>query len=280
MAADPKSNNPLDFDLPEGLEDDIGDDWETAFKAEDFMLPPDEEPENFFAKKGESHEDIDLASLLEPTEGKAKDSSSTADGTQAVGSKVPEKPEDSLLARCKNWYAFCPPYQKILFPLLAFLTVTSIPATLFFLSTTEQLTEQTTSPSQQDTAKMLTAKQPGLQVSPEETLPATPAKIRKKWPMPAFLITVEQPDNKEDLIIRVDVSLVLQLEPGQSPPEDKRSSVRDAIYQFYINRPLDELRRFPLARGEMIRKLDAWLKKESPHPPIASVIIDRYQILK
>jgi hypothetical protein len=97
--------------------------------------------------------------------------------------------------------------------------------------------------------------------------------------MPAFFIAVPQANGQENVLVRIDLSLVLLLEPGTSIPEEKRAVVRDTIFQFFANRPPEELRRYALARGEMIQNLQSWLQQEWPQNPIATIIFDRYQIL-
>ena len=63
------------------------------------------------------------------------------------------------------------------------------------------------------------------------------------------------------------------------PPTDKDSFVREILYQFYANQPVDDLQRYALERNEMNRKLQAWIIKQWPELPLDSIAVDRYQLL-
>lgn len=107
----------------------------------------------------------------------------------------------------------------------------------------------------------------------------TAGTVRRKWRFSSFLIDAAQSATEPPSYVVVDLSLVLRLNAGEPFPEDKKYAVREMIYQFFSNRPLYELRRFSLARGEMQMKLEAWFHKEWPNNPIESIFFHRYQIL-
>ena len=112
-------------------------------------------------------------------------------------------------------------------------------------------------------------------------LPAGPVKdnVMKKWAFPSFVFPVVSAEgDRKTTFFFIDITLIAALEQDQDLPDEKRKFVRELIYQFYSNRPLYELRRFSLARGEMGRKLLAWLKKEWPDNPIASIQFDTYRM--
>jgi len=278
MAKNSDSKDLFDFELPEGLDDDLGGDWESAFQAEDFMLTPEDEAEVFLEKEGGVSDDLDLASLLESDDSQPKHPASISPGSTEEEIIAEESKKAlsltsflpaaliAILARYAGWFQSRPFYQKILFPSLVLVSVLFLCAVVFFRSTSQQLAEQQT---------------PAL-APPIETKASTtpsPGKNRKKWPMQAFFIAVQQKDSPESLLVRIDLNLVLLLDPGSNIPEEKRAFVRDTIFQFFANRPPEELRRYSLARGEMIRNLESWLQKEWPQNPIASIMFDRYQIL-
>lgn len=292
MAKDTDALEPPDLDLPEELDDDVGGDWESAFQAEDFMLSPDEEPDDFFVTEEGSEEEEDLASLLDTDDTQQKSTTKAGvdtPGQTAAGGKDKSAAAVSFFTNCQNWFLGRPTYQKILLPALALLPILLFSATLFFRSTTQQLAENDNAVSEE---KMTAAAE--SEMKQKETIPQmetqTPPAVtsftepvlqnRKKWSIPAFLIAVQKEQGQENIVVKVDITLVLQLKPGQSVPEAKLAFVRDAIYQFYTNRPVAELRHYSLARGEMIRNLSAWLKHQWPENPIASIIFNRYQILK
>ncbi|MBI5557734.1 MAG: hypothetical protein HY885_08860 [Deltaproteobacteria bacterium] len=320
MAADSDPKDLFDIKLPEGLDDDLGGDWESAFQAEDFMLSPEDEANVFFDKETGAAEDIDLASLLESEEPKQKDAGILAP-TAATAEKAQTRPLPSFLpasfvlaiSQGVTWFQARPLYQKILLPGFVVFSVLLLGATFFFRATTGELAKQEATPPQQTAltvppgatpeeeniqpevapppahgtqpdisahgAVTGVAPPPAHEAQPAQTVSTLP-KSRKKWAMPAFFIAGQQENGKESVLVRIDLSLTLLLEPGVPIPEEKRLFVRDTIFQFFANRPPDELRRYALARGEMIRNLDSWLKKEWPQNPIASVMFDRYQIIK
>jgi len=302
MAKNSDSNDLFDFELPEGLDDDLGGDWESAFQAEDFMLSPEEEAEVFFEKEGgTAGDELDLASLLEGEDSQPKHppprSPTTAEAEQSADLSKKHFPLASflpasviaILVRYAGWFQSRPLYQKILFPSLVLVAILFLGAVLFFRSTSQQLAEQQATvlaPPIEAMAPVGQKDQPDLADSlPQQALqqpaPTTPSpsKNRKKWPMQAFFIAVQQKDSPESLLVRIDLNLVLLLDPGSNIPEEKRNFVRDTIFQFFANRPPEELRHYSLARGEMIRNLEAWLQKEWPQNPIASIMFDRYQVL-
>lgn len=106
-----------------------------------------------------------------------------------------------------------------------------------------------------------------------------PGKVRKKWAFPAFIIPVNNPASDQPVtFVLVDVTLIASLAEQEDPPADKKIFVRDIIYQFFQNKPLEELRRFSLARGEMNKELRAWLLKQWPEAPIESIIFNQYHL--
>ncbi|MEJ2689830.1 MAG: hypothetical protein P8130_07750 [Deltaproteobacteria bacterium] len=109
--------------------------------------------------------------------------------------------------------------------------------------------------------------------------PADSGVIRRNWRFSSFIINASQNAAEAPSYVEVDLSLVLKLHAGKPFPEEKEYAVREMIYQFFNNRPLYELRRFSMARGEMKLKLQAWFSKEWPNNPIESISFHRYQII-
>ena len=96
---------------------------------------------------------------------------------------------------------------------------------------------------------------------------------------PAFIIPVNNPASDQPVtFVLVDITLIASLDEHEDPPAAKKIFVRDIIYQFFQNKPLDELRRFSLARGEMNKELRAWLMKQWPEAPIESIIFNQYHL--
>ena len=264
------------------------------------MLTPEDEAEVFFEKEaGAGGDDLDLASLLASDDSQPQPDSPLSPAAAEAGAASSKKTFSlasylpaalvALLARSAGWFQSRPFYQKILFPSLAAVSIISLCAVIFFRSTNQQLAEKH-APA---LASPIETKVPAEQKNQPEPAPsssqqtlrqpaATPpalVKNRKKWPMRAFFIAVQPTDSTEGLLVRIDLDLVLLLDQNSNIPEEKRAFIRDIIFQFFVNRPPEELRRYALARGEMVRNLESWLQKEWPHNPIASIMFDRYQIL-
>lgn len=126
---------------------------------------------------------------------------------------------------------------------------------------------------------------PPREIPPETTTPALPLAIppapeivRHKWPFPGFLIPVTGKDDLEVALVRVDLTLLLQLPAGQEPPLAQEALVRDRLYNFYLAQSPDKLRRYSLARGEMLRDLREWLNQQLPDLAVESINFDRYAI--
>lgn len=104
-------------------------------------------------------------------------------------------------------------------------------------------------------------------------------KGRKKLAFPSFIVPVNNPASDQPVIfVLVNISLIASLEDQEDLPPEKKVFVRDIIYQFFQNKPLEELRRFSLARGEMNRELRAWIKKQWPEAPIESITFHQYHL--
>lgn len=296
MTKNSGSKDSFDFELPEGLDTDLGGDWESAFQAEDFMLTPDDEAEVFFEKeKGSDVHDFDLAALLDSADPQSKQAASKSRPIpdEAAAPQITSPPSFvpkfllPVLGPPVIWFKCRPFYQKILLAGLPVICIGIVAAALFSHTTTRELTKKqdsipaspvaTQSPDKQETPSALTEVIPPLEQDKIE--PASPDKHRKKWLLNDFFIATQSKNGQESLLIKIDLSLVLLLEPKASLPVEKRNFLRDTIYQFFVNRPPDELRRYSLARGEMVRNLESWLNKEWPKNQIASVMFDRYQIL-
>lgn len=289
---DPKDVDDLaesgDSSLKEN-ETDWGEAWESAFEAEDDMFTSDEEeqPEDFFLTEDEGTK----------TNSSAKTAASAAKPHSAPAAATNESAETSppssglvislrippffskiteLPTNLKEYYSALQVKQKIIFGGAA--AILCLAGSIFFILSPE---EPITPPRQ--TAVFAGAES---ESSAEDfaTLFEEPAddlseKIRKKWTFSPFFIPASSQDPEADKTISfvvIDLSLTLLLDAGEEIPEDKKAFVRDIIYQFFINRPLYELRRFSLARGDMNRALRAWLQKQWPEGAIQSIIFNRY----
>lgn len=288
-----------DIDPLADLDDDLGDDWESAFQSEDFMFSEDDDANDFFLfDENDSEEDVDeLTAIMETAEQEVSkeqqeetESSAEADSSAPVNLKGLK---EQLLSKAQTGFSFLqsrPLNQRIAamaIPCLLFLVVI---ATFFFQSTSEELA-QTNEPEiviadidvgPEQKAEPITKDKRPEEVIPEPTKEPQPARartIRKQWDFPTFTIVSSAPDT-ETLLVNINLSLIAILPEGGRLPEERNVWVKDIIYQFYQNRSPHELKRFALARGEMIHKLHAWLKKEWPDSPVNTVIFSKYQVIR
>ena len=309
MAAESDSKKSLDFELPPELNDDLDDDWESAFEAEDFMFSGEDDSDDFFLTDNESKDLFDSASLLEEEAAKKKEAGTEKqdeadkDDNDSETLVIPATASSRTipfsvvirekLLTVRHWFSLLKPYQKILTASLPVLIILIVSGALF-LKPGEETEEQqapiqpsttinngkTTQPSPQQPATMIEEIKDSGESTPVvlPAPPVTPRLIRKKWSFPSFFIQATRQENQETIFVSIDLTLIVLLKENEELPEEKITFVRNMIYQFYINRPAYELQHFSLARGEMIRKLRSWIKKEWPDTPVDTIIFHRYQI--
>lgn len=286
-----------DLDPLADLDDDLGNDWESAFQSEDFMFSPDDEANDFFLfDENDAEEDIDeLTSIMENAEKEVRQEekapqAKTLDDTQSRASGFFRHLPPPVLQLATDGLAFFnsrPLYQRALAtatPVLVILLLGS-----FFLQQTSKEFAQTEEQNTRLTVSSEKKPKPiaELPAQKKETPPPTAIKdqpprartIRKQWDFPTFTIVSATPDT-ETLFVTVNLSLIAVLPEGGSLPEEKNVLIKDIIYQFYKNRSPTELKHFALARGEMIHKLHNWLKKEWPNSPVNTVIFSKYQVIR
>ena len=271
-----------------------GEDWESAFQAEDDAFFSDEkEGEDFFLEENEPTVTAgvgakDLDSSLEKTLSGIPDQSG-APGAQpkkilpGLGAITPlllaaQKVAQAQFTRLQSF----PIFVRIPLYALPFFLVVLVFVVSVMLRPSPPLLQSSSAPGQRpesgmplpDGRSVGTAPQTGNQVSQLH-----PGKVRKKWPFPAFIIPVNNPDSGQPVtFVLVDITLIASFAEQEDPPADKKIFVRDVIYQFLQNKPLEELRRYSLARGEMNKELRAWLQKQWPEAPIESIIFNQYHL--
>lgn len=291
----PSSKDPLAV-----LDDDLGDDWESAFQAEDFMFSPEEEPSDFFLNETNAPSaDDDISALFtghdEGQEGQAaQDSSSSLTDDHGGTSTVLEFPGrlQILAASLLQLYQTRPLSQRLMIGAMPLALALIIIFSQFFQASNEQIAALDDQASSSETAPPLppSPKEPGRidtasqqkQNAPASSQPeptVKPETIQHKWVLPTFII-VSGSKNKAEIIVTIDLSLTANLEKGQSLPDDKQTFVKDIIYQFYKNRPTYELKHFALSRGEMLRQLNTWLNKQWKDHPFSGITFSRYQVTR
>lgn len=309
MAAESNSEKSLDFELPPELDDDLDDDWESAFEAEDFMFSEEDDSDDFFLTDDESEDLFDATSLSEEEAAPKKEA-----GTEKrVDENKDDDDEETLvmpatassrtipfsvvlrekLQAARHRFYLLKPYQKILAVSLPVLIVLIVSGALFLKPGEETDEKQvqiqasgtvdngktTPAPPPQPATIIEAVKDTGASapVAPPEP-PVSSKLIRKKWSFPSFFIQATRQESGETIFVSIDLTLIALLKENEALPEEKKTFVRNMIYQFYINRPAYELQHFSLARGEMIRKLRSWIKKEWPDTPVETIVFHRYQV--
>ncbi|MBU0682230.1 MAG: hypothetical protein KKD73_12510 [Proteobacteria bacterium] len=293
----PSSKKTPSHDPLADLDDDLGDDWESAFQAEDFMFSPEEESSDFFLfDENDPEKNADSSGL---TAGKDKPQNGSKPSKTSKDSEAEQDVESSsvfefpgrlqiLTASLLQLFQARPLYQRLLLGSLPLIFVVIIVSTLFFKSTSEELAslaEQTlieetpliAPVSVDSTGESVSPQQQAQKVFPKQEPAVVIDTVQQKWKLPTFVI-VAGGETKAELIVNVDITLIANLEIGQNLPADKQIFVKDIIYQFYVNRPAYELKRYALARGEMLSQLNAWLNKQWPSNPFDTIIFSRYQV--
>jgi len=264
-----------------------GADWESAFQAEDdsFFAPDDQE---FFLEEEASKETTPAAdAALEKALAEAG-----SGGEAAATPHRPALPSISLapllglFGKITALPALLLPLPRAIWQRFTALSVRLqliiISASLVFLLT-GGVTLWFLSAS---TAKVApSAKAPPPPVLTEEAqkvlagVPAMPEKMRKKLTLNGFLIPVRDDKGSGSMLfVQIDLTLNTLIGEEEELAADKEAMARDIIYQFFANRPLADLRRYQLARGDLQRDLRAWLEKQWPDTPIESITFTRYQL--
>jgi flagellar basal body-associated protein FliL len=262
-----------------------GEDWESAFQAEDDAFFSDGKEEEFFLEEkepaagGAARQDLD--SSLEKTLSGIPDQGTVA-GAKPATVRINAEAIRALFlvgkaAALKQFIRLqsFPLFVRIPLYALPFLLVGAIFLASTLLTPSPPPRQAKTSPEQRPGGADLFSGGAGSQ----DASRLHPGKVRKKWGFPAFIIPVDNPAPDQVVtFVLVDITLIATLDEQEELPDEKKIFVRDIIYQFFQNKPLEELRRFSLARGEMNKELRAWLQKQWPEAPIESIIFNQYHL--
>ncbi|MFZ5776210.1 MAG: hypothetical protein ACOY3Z_12065 [Thermodesulfobacteriota bacterium] len=280
---------------------DWGEDWEAAFKADDatFFTPDETETEGFFldeeAKPAAGGQKPSLDASLQESLASIPDQQAAAlrqTGAAAASPPLPERLKETL-ASLSGRLQQLPPRQRmgIYIGLPSLLLLVVLLPLLIGSPPPPQPPPGEASHSGEPSPSAPTAGETPPPAAPQEsaaaTSEATPPpeqaapiqpKIRRKWAFTSFLIPTSAGSGQPVSFVIVDLTLVASLPKAEEPPPEKLALVRDAIFQFYQNRPIEELRRYSLARGEMTRKLKEWITMQWPEAPIESITFERYRL--
>ncbi len=281
MADEPRT--PSSPDEPQGT------DWEEAFQADDFVLSPTEQAASTLMQEGLADDQGPAPAASRPTAGRRKMAGLVGRLLAnrrllllAVGGLVL-----LLVAVAGGLFVFRQPAQVAEEPPPA-PQPGDTPASAgqsWPPPSSPPAGEAAAPPSSPATPKPATgpASQPMAATGADRPLdlppPMPPDRERRKIRLAGFMIDVADERGGGPRYVAVDCSLVVRMAPEEEFPLSRRYMVRDAIYQFFANRPYYELKRYALARGELKRKLLAWLRKEWPDSPIDTIVFHQYSLL-
>ena len=274
---------------PQG--DDWGADWESAFQAEEFHV--DEAEGDAVLAEGGSGGVNDFVSAEEESLDELSPGAGEAGPAGAVGAAAPTvalPAGPGLSARLITRFLALP--MPVRFGIPAALLLLLIGITVFRLigrpvqplpPVPEQVVPVATlapAVTPPDTAAAPATAVPSADATPPaDTGSPQTEKITITWPFTAFIISVVDEESKATLFVNVELSMVLALDDEkQGLPLSQKPFVRDTIYQFFVNRPIYDLRRYAMAKGEMSDQLIEWLRKQWPEGKVASLAIDSYTI--
>ncbi len=260
---------------------EIDDDWGEAFEADDFMLAPDEDTSSeFFLDDDELESDTAPSSAAEQTSHTTSDIPPPPDTASSpaliAGQFTPVK---NFITTSKDRILALPIIYRV--PLLAVPLLFVVLFSYLFTSSPDVPSPETTTTDETTSLSPVPVEQDEHIVKEVVESAEKPAeKIRNKWALPPFLISISDDMKGDDVFfVEVDITLILLAETEEVVSGGVSVMVRDMIYQFFNNRPLYELRRFSLARGEMNRKLLSWLEKQWPEGQIAAIVFNSYRVM-
>ena len=289
---------------------EIGDDWGEAFEAEDFMFSPDEESSNEFFLDADSTEDTPSPAneqTITPDAATTRQPLILQNLLSLLSVPFLKNNLFPLYNKAKIRFLAAPFYAKIsvaaapiiILAALYFFTATDdVPPQISIAPPTpeqampslqvesKQMNEhpvEATSANESSEKQIPNPSEPQLaskEVELDKKVPKIIEKKRKRWKLPSFLIAANsETGSKEPSLLSIDITFVLLIPETDALPEGKEYYAREIIYQFFKNRPLSELQRYSLARGEMNRNLRAWVEKQWPEIPLAAIVFDSYKFL-
>ncbi len=277
-------NTNQDDPFPEEFGDDLNEDWESAFQTDDSTFSQDNKTEDLFSSADEGTEGVDLGSLA-------------ATKPEEQPASEPADKQDSPPQKEKKRFLDLPRWQRVVLLTIPLLALTA--GAVYFLSPplapppqkqTDVAAQAEKGP--QSPADTVKKQQESETMEQEEDLTPPSAdsanrtfhglpdtKIRRRHNLPPIFVTATNGDN-EALFVSVDITLLLDIAPDQALTEKDKIMASDIIYQFFKNRPAEELADYTLNRGKMIQKIADWLGKNWPQGPLHSVIVDSYRVNK
>jgi hypothetical protein len=277
-------NKPSDLDdwlkqEEPGPDDGLGDDWESAFQAEDSTPPGG--ADDFFQHPGPSNPyqftppaEADLAHLPDLDQELARGTVSRRQPPAAAAVQAEQTETAATRTSIRQSFTKALAALPLLHKLVLGATILAgILMMAVFLLTATAPPQPLKLPGQESRL---------ADESPRDISPGAPGQIestRRKWDFKPFFLPVAGADTGEkNIFLEVDITLLLVLAPAEEIPQAKKIFIRELIYQYFRQQPLATLRHYSLARGEMNRNLMTWLREQWPEAPVETVIFNRYQL--
>lgn len=135
-------------------------------------------------------------------------------------------------------------------------------------------TNQVSSPAQKEETAAQEKKGPDGQVS--QVVPAAPKE--QTWQFRSFLIPVGKQNNDKGAFLSVDVAMKVSSVADEQFSAERRRAIRDLIYQFFLNLPPYEVKEYATARGDLEKRLRAWIEKQWGEGRVEKIIFERFAV--
>jgi len=267
-----------------------GEDWESAFQAEDDAFFSEGEDEDFFLE--ETEPTVNAGSAPQELDSTLQKSRSGIPDSGIASATHPAKNLFNVKAIAALFLSGKIAAQKQFtrlqsFPLFIRIPLYAFPflllGILFALrgapNPSSSIPSSLSSPGQQPGVTTGSPGQATTFPTADQASQLHSGNVRGKWEFPSFIIPVTNPASDQPAtFVLVDITIIASFDDQEEPPAEKKTFVRDIIYQFFQNKSLEDLRHFSLARGAMNRELRAWLLKQWPEAPIESITFNQYHL--
>ncbi|ADH86419.1 hypothetical protein [Desulfurivibrio alkaliphilus] len=269
-------------------DDDWGDDWEAAFQSEDLAADEEALAEEFSFT--DDQEQAAEGTGPSPAAETGEPESDAAAGPGLVsrltdilpaaattlinlGRELPQLP----LKLWRSFRAMGRP-QKIVTGAIALTLLFSL---LLFSTLSRAPGPQIVLPDDpfglQEPLDAAPPAEPAVSVAePEVPHPPPTEPDRHRISLTDFLIPVPGDTGHGDIFLQLDLTLTVQTPPGEPLNPVLKAQLRESIYNFYRRRDPADLRRYSLARGDMLRDLRFWLEEHHPELEADAISFDRY----
>lgn len=270
--------------------DDWGADWESAFQAEEFLVDEAGGATDLAEVVQNGHDDFtpnEEDNLDDPPHGDGRTEPRVVVGGESTP-PVARHAGPGLASKLISRLAALPLLMRLGIPAALLLLLAAAFLLRLMGNPVPDPTQPaiapiagagtTASPVEQEEVNALTIA-PETSPAPADPIPPQAEKTLVEWPFTGFIIPLVDEDTKAAIFVTIELSLVIALDhETDSLPLDSKFFVRDNIFQFFVNRPLYDLRRYALAQDEMSGQLLEWLRKQWPDGDVKAVTILSYKL--